>query len=84
VSELALASPDEAARLDGRRADPSSAAAALPLRRVDAAQAGVTRFVSATLLPQSYKRCERCWTWRPTVRPDLCDRCREVVAHTGP
>jgi isoleucyl-tRNA synthetase len=70
VSELALASPDEAARLDGRRAD--------------AAQAGVTRFVSATLLPQSYKRCERCWTWRPTVRPDLCDRCREVVAHTGP
>jgi hypothetical protein len=70
VSELALASPDEAARLDGRRAD--------------AAQAGVTRFVSATLLPQSYKRCERCWTWRPTVRTDLCDRCREVVAHTGP
>jgi isoleucyl-tRNA synthetase len=70
LSELVLATPEEARALAGET--------------VGAAEAQVKRFASATLLEQTYKRCERCWTFRPTVgqgRPaDVCDRCAKVVA----
>ena len=70
LSELALATPDEAKALVGET--------------VGGDEAQVRRFASATLLEQTYKRCERCWTFRPTVgrgQPaDVCDRCAKVVA----
>jgi isoleucyl-tRNA synthetase len=70
VSELVLATPEEAKALVGETATGD--------------EAKEQRFASATLLEQPYARCERCWNFRPTVgagRPaDLCDRCREVVA----
>jgi isoleucyl-tRNA synthetase len=70
VSELVLATPAEAEAVAGDKALGE--------------RAGVKRFHSATLLPQNYKRCERCWSFRPTVGqgepPDLCDRCRAAVA----
>jgi hypothetical protein len=70
VSELVLATPEEAAALAGETV------------KGDEAQA--KRFVSATLLEQTYRRCERCWNWRPSVgqgRPaDVCQRCAKVVA----
>jgi len=69
VSELVLLAPTEAEALSGEKAL--------------GADAGVKRFHAATMLPQTYKRCERCWNYRPTVGPgepaDLCDRCRAVV-----
>jgi isoleucyl-tRNA synthetase len=70
VSELVLVTPEEARTLEGARAE--------------GAEANVTRFASAVLLPQTYARCERCWSYRPTVGKaepaDLCARCREVLA----
>jgi len=70
LSELVLATPEEARAMAGETAG--------------AAEAQVKRFASATLLEQTYKRCERCWTFRPTVgqgQPaDVCDRCAKVVA----
>jgi isoleucyl-tRNA synthetase len=70
VSELALVTATEAEALPGEKAL--------------GADAEVKRFHSATLMPQTYKRCERCWNFRPTVGQaepaDLCDRCRAVVA----
>ena len=70
VSELQLASPEEAEGLEGETAA--------------GADADVTRFASATLLAQDYARCERCWNYRPTVgqaeAEDLCERCAAVVA----
>ena len=70
VSELALVTATEAEALPGEKAL--------------GADAGVKRFHSATLQPQMYKRCERCWNFRPTVGQaepaDLCERCRAVVA----
>jgi len=70
VSELALASPEEAETLEGERAE--------------AGEADQKRFASAVLLPQKYQRCERCWNWRPSVGQgepaDLCERCRNVLA----
>jgi isoleucyl-tRNA synthetase len=70
VSELKLVTATEAEALPGEKAL--------------GADAGVKRFHSATLQPQTYKRCERCWNFRPTVGQaepaDLCDRCRAVVA----
>jgi isoleucyl-tRNA synthetase len=72
LSELVLATPEEAKALVGETAGGD--------------EAQVKRFASATLLEQTYKRCERCWTFRPTVgqgRPaDVCDRCAKVVAAT--
>jgi isoleucyl-tRNA synthetase len=69
VSELVLATPDEAAALAGET--------------VGAADVQVKRFASAVLLEQTYQRCERCWNFRPTVGrgdpADLCDRCRTVL-----
>jgi isoleucyl-tRNA synthetase len=70
VSELVLVSPEEAK--------------ALPGEAVAGAEGGAQRFASAVLLEQTYKRCERCWNFRPTVGAaepaDLCDRCRQAVA----
>jgi isoleucyl-tRNA synthetase len=70
VSELVLASPQEAAAMPGETAAGE--------------EAQVKRFASAVLLEQTFKRCERCWNWRPTVGQadpaDLCDRCHEVVS----
>jgi isoleucyl-tRNA synthetase len=70
VSELALVTPAEAEAIPGEKAL--------------GADAEVKRFHSATLQPQEYKRCARCWNYRPTVgqgQPaDLCARCREVTA----
>ena len=70
VSELALVTATEAEALPGEKAL--------------GADAEVKRFHSATLQPQMYKRCERCWNFRPTVGQaepaDLCERCRAVVA----
>ena len=39
---------------------------------------------SATVTKTPYKKCARCWRYRPTVgaskeHPDLCDRCEDVV-----
>jgi hypothetical protein len=72
LSELVLATPEEAKALAGETAVGD--------------EAQVKRFASATLLEQPYKRCERCWTFRPTVgqaQPaDVCDRCAKVVAAT--
>jgi isoleucyl-tRNA synthetase len=69
VSELVLATPDEAAALAGET--------------VGAADVQVKRFASAVLLEQTYQRCERCWNFRPTVGrgdpADLCERCRTVL-----
>jgi len=69
LSELVLATPDEAKAMEGVR--------------VEGAEAGIARFAAAVLLPQTYARCERCWTYKPTVGQgdpaDLCDRCREVI-----
>ena len=73
VSELVLASPEEAAALEGDRAEGPAA--------------GGTLFQAAILLAQTHGRCARCWTWRPTVgqgQPaDLCERCRQVVGARG-
>jgi isoleucyl-tRNA synthetase len=73
VSELVLASPEEAAALEGDRAEGPAA--------------GGTLFQAAVLLAQTHGRCARCWTWRPTVgqgQPaDLCERCRQVVGARG-
>jgi len=70
VSQLVLATPGEAAALAGET--------------VKGDEAQVNRFASATLLEQTYQRCERCWNWRPSVgraRPaDVCDRCAKVIA----
>jgi isoleucyl-tRNA synthetase len=70
LSELVLATPEEAKALAGETAVGD--------------EAQVKRFASATLLEQPYKRCERCWTFRPTVgrnQPaDVCERCAKVVA----
>jgi len=70
VSQLVLATPEEAKALVGETATGD--------------EAKEQRFASATLLEQPYARCERCWNFRPTVgagQPaDLCDRCREVIA----
>ena len=70
VSELLVVTPEEAKGLTGDRADGPAA--------------GVQRFASAILLPQTYQRCERCWNYRPTVGQGdpagLCDRCRQVLA----
>jgi isoleucyl-tRNA synthetase len=70
VSELVLVTPEEAKALAGET--------------VSAEETQVKRFASATRLEQAYKRCERCWTFRPTVgqaQPaDVCDRCAKVVA----
>jgi hypothetical protein len=70
VSELVLAGPEEAKAMAGER--------------VEGSAAGVQRFASAVLLAQTHKRCERCWTFRPTVGQgepaDLCERCREVIS----
>ena len=72
VSELVLATPEEAAALAGET--------------VKGDETQVKRFASATLLEQPYRRCERCWNWRPSVghaQPaDVCDRCAKVVAAT--
>jgi isoleucyl-tRNA synthetase len=72
LSELVLATPEEAKALVGETAG--------------GGEAQVKRFASATMLEQTYKRCERCWTFRPTVghaQPaDVCDRCAKVVAAT--
>jgi isoleucyl-tRNA synthetase len=69
VSEVALVTAAEAEAMSGEKAA--------------GAEAGVARFVSATLLPQIHKRCERCWSYRPSVgaqQPaDLCDRCAAVI-----
>jgi len=74
VSELVLASPQEAAAMPGETAAGE--------------EAQVKRFASAVLLEQAFKRCERCWNWRPTVGQaepaDLCVRCREVVGAKQP
>jgi isoleucyl-tRNA synthetase len=70
VSEVVLVSPEEAKTLEGET--------------VVGQEAGTKRFASATLLAQSYTRCERCWGYRPTVGTldpaDLCDRCHAAVA----
>ena len=70
VSELALVSPEQAETLEGERAE--------------AGEADQKRFASAVLLPQNYKRCERCWNRWPSVGAgepaDLCERCRQVLA----
>jgi isoleucyl-tRNA synthetase len=70
VSELTLVTATEAEALPGEKAL--------------GADAGGKRFHSATLMLQTYKRCERCWNFRSTVGQaepaDLCDRCRAVVA----
>jgi isoleucyl-tRNA synthetase len=70
LSELVLATPEEAKALAGETAV--------------GGEAQVKRFASATMLEQTYKRCERCWTFRPTVSQaqpaDVCDRCAKVVA----
>jgi isoleucyl-tRNA synthetase len=70
VSELVLATPDEAKALAGEI--------------VAGAEGGTKRFASATLLEQPYQRCGRCWSFRPTVGTgepaDVCDRCRAAVA----
>jgi isoleucyl-tRNA synthetase len=70
VSELVLATPEEAKGLAGEP--------------VTGAEGEVKRFASAVLLEQTHKRCGRCWNFRPTVGAaeplDLCDRCREVLA----
>jgi isoleucyl-tRNA synthetase len=39
---------------------------------------------SASVTKTAYKKCARCWRYRPTVgtgtaHPDLCDRCESVV-----
>src|SRR5262249_36499693 len=39
---------------------------------------------SASVTKTPYKKCARCWRYRPTVgtsnaHPDLCDRCESVV-----
>ncbi len=69
VSELVLATPEEAEAMDGER--------------VAGPEAEVERFAWAVLLPQTYARCERCWNFRPTVGrgepEDLCARCAEAV-----
>ena len=69
VSEVSLVSPEEAEAVPGEKAA--------------GAEAGVKRFLSATLMPQAYARCERCWTFTPTVGKadpaELCDRCAAVV-----
>jgi isoleucyl-tRNA synthetase len=49
----------------------------LTIHRADQASASVTK--------TSYKKCARCWRYRPTVgtskaHPDLCDRCESVVS----
>jgi isoleucyl-tRNA synthetase len=70
VSELVLATPEEAEAIPGEKAQ--------------GAEAEVKRFSSATLMTQSYGRCERCWAFRPDVGKaepaDLCGRCAAVVA----
>jgi isoleucyl-tRNA synthetase len=43
---------------------------------------------SASVTKTPYKKCARCWRYRPTVgtskaHPDLCDRCESVVAAMG-
>src|SRR5215467_4463419 len=48
----------------------------LTIQRAKEARASVTK--------TSYKKCTRCWRYRPTVgtsqlHPDLCDRCESVV-----
>src|SRR5262249_16744925 len=45
---------------------------------------GTTDGVRATVSRSHYKKCARCWRYRPTVgtskeHPDLCDRCESVV-----
>jgi isoleucyl-tRNA synthetase len=47
-------------------------------------EAGTTDAVRATVSRSHYKKCARCWRYRPTVgtskeHPDLCDRCESVV-----
>jgi len=72
LSELELVVPEEAERLDGEAV---------------AADGEAPRFAAAVLLPQPYRRCERCWNWRPSVGQgdpdDLCDRCRQVVGESA-
>jgi isoleucyl-tRNA synthetase len=69
VSELTLVTPEEAEAIRGEKAVGS--------------EAEVKRFPSATLMSQSYGRCERCWAFRPEVGKaepvDLCGRCAKVV-----
>ncbi|MDK1031612.1 MAG: zinc finger domain-containing protein, partial [Planctomycetia bacterium] len=43
------------------------------------------RLSAVVLLPQEYKKCDRCWRYRPEVgqpgdNPGLCTRCAEVMA----
>jgi isoleucyl-tRNA synthetase len=43
-----------------------------------------TKEASASVTKTPYKKCARCWRYRPTVgtskaHPDLCDRCESVV-----
>jgi len=73
LSELRLVAPEALGDLEGEE--------------VSAAEAGVSRFTAARLLPQTYRRCARCWNWRPSVGEgdpeDLCDRCRRALAGDG-
>jgi isoleucyl-tRNA synthetase len=51
-------------------------------------EAGTTDVVRATVSRSHYKKCARCWRYRPAVgtskdHPDLCDRCESVVRAIG-